>query len=172
MIFRFTNSYSLTLNAIVSAKATLILMTQDQPDAALQAAYIKTQKCSYTFSALYPIACALPKLSICSLYLRVFTRADPVNRRITSFLFAFLVANMIAFFLPSAVACSPPSAFWEYPPDLSKCVDVAALGTWVNVPHLATDLVMVVMPMPMVWRLNAGRSKKIGLTVVFLAVGL
>ena len=31
-----------------------------------------------------------------------------------------------------------------------------------------TDLVMLVLPLPSIWHLNTTRSKKIGLTIVFL----
>lgn len=167
-----SNAKPLTSHLTVSNKATLELLYQTEPDDMLEKAWVRNFMSSYIFSAIYPIACALPKLSICCLYLRIFTAAHPIFRLVTKVLMAFLFLNMVAFFVPSAMACNPPSAYWAYPQQLHRCLDLAKLGTWINLPHLVTDLIMVAMPMPMIWKMHQDKVTRIGLTIVFLAGGV
>ena len=41
-----------------------------------------------------------------------------------------------------------------------------------GVLNLAADLVVVIMPVPLLWRLQLPRHQKIGLVVLFLSGGL
>lgn len=161
------------------AENGLTLTDEILPNQKLLSAYVASEKASYGSSTMYPFACAFPKLSVAALYLRLF----PPNSRASSLftnlsrlaswgIIVFLVVNCVAFFVPSAAACTPPNAFWSYPPRLQKCVNLALLGTWINLPHIVSDLIMLVIPLPLVLGLHATSRKKLGLTVVFLAGGL
>ena len=37
-----------------------------------------------------------------------------------------------------------------------------------SVPNIVTDVVMLILPMPVIWRLKISRAQKAGLTVTFL----
>ena len=127
---------------------------------------------------LYPLACAFPKLSIAALYVRVFpsmgdTRRQysRVGRRISLGIIAFLVVNAMAFFVASTVACVPPRAFWAYAAQMEKCVGFKLLGIWISFPHIVSDIVMLLVPQALVWRLQVSVQKKLGLTIIFYAGG-
>lgn len=161
----------------VTANEDLTLSNPYATEAALLSAYISTEKASYGSSVIYPLACAFPKLSVAALYLRLFPPSGPsrimrLGRRASWWIIVFLVANCIAFFIPSTAACLPPSAYWTYPAQLQKCLNLTALGTWISFPHILSDIVMLLIPLPLVWRLQVSLRKKLGLTVIFLAGGL
>lgn len=136
---------------------------------------IDAAKGSYATSAMYPLACMFPKLSICCLYLRVFTKGKA--RIITLGTSAFLVSNGIAFFVAQIVLCHPPSYYWEIhtfaipntPAAKKNCINLSAIAIAINPPHIVSDIVMMVLPLPTVWRLHISRANKVGLTIAFLA---
>lgn len=118
------------------------------------------QRANYAIGLLYPIACALPKLSINALSLRALPLAAGLRvvktARVTAYLLiVFLTANAIAFLIPSVLVCNPPAKFWQYPPQSDKCFNTGVLGTWISLPNLISDVVMLVLPLPMVWHLHA-----------------
>lgn len=129
---------------------------------------------------LSAIACALPRLSAVALYLRVFTnmsqsRYNKYARRVSYGPVFVLVAVAIALSIPVAVEV-PVWYLIESGGTLSvdTChfIGLIPLGTWISLPHVMTDLLMLVLPLPLVWRLQAKAWKKLGLMVVFLAGGL
>ncbi|KAI4226557.1 MAG: hypothetical protein LQ349_006859, partial [Xanthoria aureola] len=122
-------------------------------------------KASYGLSVAYPIACGLPKISICCMYLTLF-RPNDYLRRATYSMIAFLVVNAIAWFVPTVAVCQPISAYWNQEP--AKCINYAVFGVWISLPHIVSDLVILILPLPVLWRMQMARTKKLGLTVTFL----
>lgn len=117
----------------------------------------------YGISVLYPLACMFPKVSIAlTFYLRMFTSATTYRyaRWTSLFLVIFLVANCVAFLVPSILVWYLTSI---YP---------YILGTWISVPNIVTDLIMLVLPVQMVCALHISRAKKAALMIVFLAGGM
>lgn len=124
----------------------------------------------YGFSIIYPIAVALPKISICFMYRRFFIVHVNI-RRIVDSLIVFLIANCIGWFVPSVLVCSPPSSYWNPPTDgsIPKCLDIKMIGTWIPFPHIVTDLVILILPLPILIKMQLKQSKKIGLIITFIA---
>ena len=122
-------------------------------------------KANYSRSVAYPIACVLPKISICCMYLALF-RPNIYLRRATYSMIAFLVANAVAWFVPTAAVCRPISAFWNQEP--AKCINVDVFGVWISLPNIVSDLAILILPLPVLWKMQIKRSKKLGLTVTFL----
>ncbi|OAL46275.1 hypothetical protein IQ07DRAFT_201792 [Pyrenochaeta sp. DS3sAY3a] len=125
---------------------------------------------TYGFSIIYPIAVALPKISICFMYRRIFN-VHVNTRRIVDCLIVFLIANCIGWFVPSVLICSPPSSYWNPPTDgtIPKCLDIKMIGTWIPFPHIVSDLVILILPLPILIKMQLKLSKKIGLTITFIA---
>ena len=131
--------------------------------------YTKVFKMSYAISLIYPVACVLPKLSICCFYLRLFDeRVKKGLRRFTCWLMVILLTNAIAWFVPSAVVCYPVSQYWSAESTRNHCIDFTTFGTWISFPHIVTDLVMLVLPVPTLSRLQMSLSKK--LAVMFMVL--
>ena len=125
------------------------------------------QKTFYGFSVLYPIACVLPKLSICFMYLRLFEVSIWVART-SKLLVVFLLLNTIAWLVPSVVVCQPIAVYWSPSGEEGRCIDINVFGTWISLPHIVSDLVMLVLPLPTLWKMQMRRAKKIG--VIFTIV--
>ena len=101
------------------------------------------------------MACNLPKLSICALYLRIFTGHK--TRWLTWATIAFLTANALSFFVAQIFYCFPPAYYWESYAladtarvhlDKSKCINNQAVAIATNPPNILSDLVMLVLPLP------------------------
>lgn len=168
---------TLAIFTLFLAKTSITLTDQSLTDAALESAWKNEQRANYAIALAYPIACALPKLSIACLYLRLFTDTVPsrvitVARAITVGTIIFLVSYAIAFLVPLALMCRPVDGFWKYPPNPQECLNINALASWISLPSLVSDVILLILPLPMVWQLHADRKKKIGITLIFLAGAL
>lgn len=128
---------------------------------------ITLHKYSYGLSICYPFATALPKLSILFMYRKIFNIHVAV-RRITDVMIAFLVVNCIAWFVPTAAVCRPITDYWSVNPD-RNCIDTTVFGTWISFPHIITDLVILILPLPVLWNTQLKLAKKIGLIITFIA---
>ena len=123
-------------------------------------------KCGYAIEQIYCAAVAFPKLSILASYLRIFV-SKPY--RIATYVVAGIVsATAIAGIITSFASCRPFSARWDPDLFLTNCFNAARYWQGISVPNVATDLVMLVLPLPVVWDLNVSKSQKLGLSLVFL----
>lgn len=125
-------------------------------------------KANYAFSFLYPFAAALPKLSILFMYRKIFN-IHVWTRRIVDCLIAFMIVNCISWFVPSAMVCRPISDYWKLDGSQKNCLNTGILGTWISFPHIVTDLIIMVLPLPILWNTQLKLAKKIGLIITFLA---
>ena len=117
----------------------------------------------FGISVVYPVACMFPKLSMAlTFYPRIFTQAATYRfARWTSLsLIIVLASNSIAFLVPSVLV--------HYRYGISRYL----LGTWINIPHIVTDLIMLALSVPMVHRLRMPKVKKAALMLVFMAGGM
>lgn len=65
--------------------------------------------------------------------------------------------------------CVPINAFWDRKiAKTAKCMDTVTFSIGTGVSNLATDIVVLCLPMPMVWSIRTTRTQKITLTGVFL----
>ena len=131
--------------------------------------YIRLLKASYAVSVLYPLAAALPKLSICALYLPLF-KVNPGFRRATIGMIGFLAMNAVAWLVPTIVVCHPISAYWDPEGHQGRCINYNVFGTWISLPNILSDLILMGLPMPVLWLLNMSTAKKLGV-IATLAVG-
>ena len=64
--------------------------------------------------------------------------------------------------------CTPVDKYWK--PELSgTCIDIydGFLGT--AIPNVITDIFLLLLPLPMLWRLYISWRSKIGLILVFFS---
>lgn len=136
-------------------------------DASLMATITTVYKCQWAFSMVYPIAVMLPKLSICFMYRKIFN-IHVTTRRIVDGLIVFLIVNCIAWFVPTAVACRPISFLWGGAME-GKCINTDLFGVWIPFPHIVTDIIILVLPLPILIKTQLPLAKKIGLIITFVA---
>ncbi|KAF7950896.1 uncharacterized protein EAE97_002448 [Botrytis byssoidea] len=119
------------------------------------------------FPATYAIAVTFPKLSILAMYLRIFT--VPFYRMITYFVIYILVISSTILFMMMLFQCTPVDYFWDKTIVGGKChFDIEKLFLYASLPNIITDIVMLLLPLPFIFRLNMTRKVKIGLGVTLL----
>ncbi|KAK9779539.1 putative Integral membrane protein [Seiridium cardinale] len=122
-------------------------------------------------SAWYYATIWISKLAICLLYLRLFPQKTV--RVIMTFTAGVLISTSVASIIADLAACTPFSATWG-PPEVqaTHCINKEALFIWSTLPNIVTDVIMLVLPMPIVWRLHTSTQMKGALTVTFLIGGV
>ncbi|MCJ1307713.1 hypothetical protein MMC25_001361 [Agyrium rufum] len=120
----------------------------------------------YSFQAIYPINIALIKFSFLAFYWRLF---HVQSMKIPLFVTAALVAVwMVAIFVVAIFSCWPIHGFWELTLANRKCINTEQFYLAQSVYSIITDLMILILPMPIVWNLQISRGQKIGITSIFL----
>ena len=65
-------------------------------------------------------------------------------------------------------ACNPVRASWDITITTAKCIPVKSIYLGGSLPNVITDAVLVVMPIPYVWRLHAPLMQRIVLASMFM----
>lgn len=63
--------------------------------------------------------------------------------------------------------CSPLAYTWDRTIPGGSCVNLSAAYLSVSIINLLLDVMVIVLPMPMLWRLQMRTAKKIALTAIF-----
>ena len=82
------------------------------------------------------------------------------------FVFGYLVSNL----LTQIFGCMPIQLSWEVAP--GHCYNRRAAGFAFSSMNIISDLLIFVLPMPMVWRLRLSRKGKLGVMLVFMGGGM
>ena len=85
-----------------------------------------------------------------------------------------MIAGITGYVIASAISevlsCVPVSKQWD-PTEPGTCVDYNSYCQAIGLIHVIFDLGIVILPMPLIWKLQTTRSNKIVLTVL-LCLGL
>ncbi|KAL8635623.1 MAG: hypothetical protein Q9228_006902 [Teloschistes exilis] len=119
---------------------------------------------------LYLNAVLFPKLAILATYLRIFTL--PAYRISCWTLAVFLVVNWLTFTVGCFLMCRPIAYLWDRQVVGGRCFDINLFYRWSAFPNIVTDVAMLVLPLPVVWRLHTSNNIKVGLTLMFAAGGM
>lgn len=124
------------------------------------------------FKYLLVMACyyytlvAVPKLAVLALYNRLLT-IEPY-RTIIRILAAVLIISAIVIVVMALNLCHPFEANWNPFMPGATCMDQQAFYTYASLPNIITDVAMLILPMPVVWKLQASKKVKMGLVATFL----
>lgn len=114
---------------------------------------------------LYLAAATLPKLAILALYLRIFVTAP---YRIACWtLAAILTANWIGTTVAGFLTCIPLRFLWDHTVPGGHCFNINAYFRWSSLTNVITDVIMLILPLPVIWKIQTSRNVKIGLSVTF-----
>ena len=117
---------------------------------------------------IYFPSTSFPKLSFLCVYLK-FLITKPY-RYATFATMGLIVASNIVFIVLSAVNCTPAVEAWHETGTSGNCVDLLVVYRWASMPNLVTDVVTILLPLPVIWKLQLSRAQKVGLTVT-LGIG-
>ncbi|KAL8921166.1 MAG: hypothetical protein Q9172_004162 [Xanthocarpia lactea] len=115
---------------------------------------------------LYLFSAMLPKLAILSLYLRIFTQRS--YRYATHAIAIIMILNWLTGCMMGILICKPIQYNWDKTIPGGHCGDLMGVFRWTSLPNLITDIAMLILPLPMVWKLHTGLSQKIGLSLTFI----
>lgn len=77
------------------------------------------------------------------------------------------IGSNTGIFFSSIFACSPIAAGWDITITDAKCIDRPALFQTTAALGVVTDVLIILIPIPMVIKLHMSRAKKVGLLVMF-----
>jgi hypothetical protein len=119
-----------------------------------------------TLATLYFVTVIIPKLAVLALYKRLFP--SRTVRIIIYLLAGVIISGSIANTITSLAACEPFEA--NYNPTIlgAQCIDKEAFYVWTSLPNIVTDVIMLILPLPIVWNLHNTKRIKVALTFTFL----
>lgn len=118
-------------------------------------------------SAWYCVTISLPKLAICVLYRTLFPqRSVLIILWITG---SIMVGTCVASLIADLAACKPFTANWaSIETQNTVCINKENLYIWGTFPNIVTDVVLLAVPLPIIWRLHTSTQLKVGLSVTFI----
>ncbi|KAK4694299.1 hypothetical protein P7C71_g3261, partial [Lecanoromycetidae sp. Uapishka_2] len=125
----------------------------------------------YPAEFLYSVAMASVKYSIILFQYRIFPIVQ--FRRILMYCGAFVVAFTTSSVITYICQCSPIDAFWTtlagtLPGHSGSCIKVKIFLLTIGAINTATDFALLVLPIPILWRLKTGTPQKLMLTGIFI----
>ncbi|KAI4169678.1 MAG: hypothetical protein LQ343_005500 [Gyalolechia ehrenbergii] len=136
-------------------------------------AALQASKWLYVFEALFPVTTIATKLSILYLYKRIFTTFDKMFAWALYTVAALQVGWAVSGFFTTVFQCWPIDILWKLKGGLlsghpaGHCIDLVAALTGLAIANTVLNTALLVLPMPMVWKLHTSRKHKIGLSVIF-----
>lgn len=129
-------------------------------------------KLSKVLEFTYTPAVMFAKLAALLLYYQVFE--VPVYRRVIVGIGVIIILQGVISLILAFSICRPFRYFWTQAVDVhdGTCGDVMLFYKTYSIPSLVTDVVMVILPWPILLRLQMPTPEKIGLLLTFLAASL
>ncbi|PTU22027.1 hypothetical protein P175DRAFT_0477858 [Aspergillus ochraceoroseus IBT 24754] len=124
----------------------------------------------FAYVVLYATTVPMVKLSVLLLYRRIFRLTWSL------YLCAFLsIGYAISVSTTISLACVPTSYFWTQwvdPLSGGQCrVNLYNFYLWNGVANLLTDVIILCLPAPILWKLQMPKSEKLAISGIFLLGG-
>ncbi|KAH7119403.1 hypothetical protein B0J13DRAFT_194164 [Dactylonectria estremocensis] len=120
-----------------------------------------------TTQAVYCVSMMFTKLSLLALYLRI-----PPSRRfraVVYLLMAIVVGYSFSAVLVAIFQCRPVEMPWDVTITDGSCIDRIAYFVATLALNVTTDLFMLALPIPMLWKTKMPKRQKLGLIGIFMA---
>lgn len=117
----------------------------------------------------YLFAITLSKMAILHLFLQIFKFG--FSRVVIYIVGAIVVVQCIVCTVVTIMQCNPVNLVWNSIVR-KTCINVTEFFRLSAIPNIITDLVMLVMPLPQVWQLNAPTRVKVGITITLLTASM
>ncbi|KAJ5489791.1 hypothetical protein N7539_004681, partial [Penicillium diatomitis] len=118
----------------------------------------------------FPFSVTPAKISILLFYVRIFITKK--FRVLAGIVGAIVLCHGIGVFFAAIFQCSPVQFAWDKEIPGGSCFNQQAFYRYVSPPNILTDVLILVMPLPFVWRLHTRLTQKLALTGVFILGGL
>ena len=138
-----------------------------ESDPSVTVRYVKLE---LAFIYTYSFAVTVPKLAVLGLYLRIFPQQP--YRSACYVISGILVASLMAVIIALSVACIPLKALWDAHIQGAHCIGQHAFSTYASLPNIVTDICMLILPLPVIWRMSLSTRDKLGLTLTFCTASM
>lgn len=125
----------------------------------------------YYEDLMYPSAILLIQTSVLLLYRRIFTFQSPRFRIAVISVACLSLACWVSIFFATVFSCIPIEYNWNRKID-GHCGNPNALFNSGLALNLFNDICIILLPIPIIWRIQITRAEKIGLSSTFLLGGL
>ncbi|KAM5476322.1 hypothetical protein MauCBS54593_001007 [Microsporum audouinii] len=120
----------------------------------------------FALQMLYRVTINMTKLSILLLYRKIFDTERFRFKLICDILFIYIILYTIATFLVTIFQCDPiPKAWSRAIP--GSCINLTAFWYANAALHTLTDVMILILPMPVIKGLKLPQRQKLALIVVF-----
>ena len=122
-------------------------------------------------SIMYGLTMFVIKLSILLQYLRIFA---PTKQRNSMFWGVHIViwCNFVFYFVITffeIFACNPREKYWDVLITTGSCFNTLAENIAAGAINAVSDFVILLLPQPVIWRLQMPLKKRLQVSVIFLA---
>ncbi|KAJ4287041.1 hypothetical protein N0V88_007806 [Collariella sp. IMI 366227] len=149
---------------IVQTKYGLGLPLKLRPAANL----IPYTRSNYAGRPIYQIGISFFKVALLISYLRLFKGTNHLGyRRVVWIAMVAIVAGHLGCALTLVLACTPVHKSWEPLVD-GKCLAAKSSFTAYAIVTIISDVVVAIIPIPVLLQLKVSTGKKVGLIVIFL----
>ncbi|KAI3394091.1 hypothetical protein diail_3215 [Diaporthe ilicicola] len=125
----------------------------------------------YASEIVYVVVLALIKVSIITMYIRIFWAYRPFYIACYVVLTFVILSSSIITIL-TILSCRPVQFFWNRDILGGACLDITALAYANSGLAVFQDLIIVVLPMFMLWNLQMSRKKKVFIGIMFALGGV
>ncbi|KFA49867.1 hypothetical protein S40293_01209 [Stachybotrys chartarum IBT 40293] len=122
----------------------------------------------YIEECFYFVCLTLTKVSVICFYLRIFPQK--AFRILSLAVIAFVVLSNVIFLVIQLKQCTPLNMIWEGWQDKNRaqhCVNIQVLAVTSASFGIAQDLIILLMPLPLLYHLKVERRVKFGITLMF-----
>ena len=139
--------------------------TSAQPCKSSKQDLTRALQMQYIMEIIYTLIMPATKTSILLFYYRIFP-SQRVRLQIWA-LGIFCMLTWVPLFFVAIFPCDPIRAFYDKSVD-GKCINMYTTIMAQGVLTLVTDILILILPMPLVWNLRVTTRQKVGVSVVFL----
>jgi hypothetical protein len=117
-------------------------------------------------AAIYILASAFIKFSIITFYLRIFS-VEKTFRVACKVLLVYVFCLHLSGFLATIFACTPVRKSWDSTIP-GHCVSLVKLASVSGGLTASSDFFILLLPLPVIWRLQMETKQKLALSAVFI----
>ena len=127
-------------------------------------------KLVFAQSYLAVVSNTLSRLSIAALYLRLFPKglAKTISWVMVFYFIAFVLAQMIT----GPLECTPLSFLWDPEMEGAQCINLFLYFELSGILNIVGDVALMIIPVPIIWKLQTSTSRKAGIAIAFLSGSL
>ena len=121
----------------------------------------------YISSAFYLLSILGYRIALLLMYLRLFGVSTPF-RYATWAVMTFVTGYLFCNILTLIFGCTPIPKYWK-PDDPGHCINLVQADHAYGSMNVVSDLLLFLLPLPMVYQLNLSARDKLGLFLVFMS---